>query len=96
MNEKETETVFVEGMKLRFPSSAAPDYILVNVDVNADDLMKFIMENKDKNGHLSFTIKRSKNNTPYIVLDDYWMKKRAENNTKEGAQNNYPKYPQRR
>ncbi len=59
---------FVEGIKFYKPSSGAPDFIISNATINRDEMIEFL---KKQPTEFRITVKNSKKDTHYAVIDTY-------------------------
>ena len=77
-NDKKSNTVFIDGMRIRKPSFGAPTYVKANGIFDVDQLIKFLINNKPKSGQIHFSVRSSKSGGLYCTMDTYFLEKQRQ------------------
>lgn len=64
------DTIFVNGMIVKYPHDKAPDYVLTNISIKVEELIEFLEEHDD-NGWVNIEILEGKSGKPYAKLNNY-------------------------
>ena len=65
------EKKFVTGMFVK-RNEKAPEFVVCNISIKADDFDKFVKENKNEKGYVNLQVRKSKDKgTFYAVLDTF-------------------------
>lgn len=62
------DTQFVDGLRVYAPREGAPDFVICNLVVNADELRTWL---STRSGEVRIDIKRSRNERLYASVNDF-------------------------
>lgn len=80
------ERTFADGFIFK-RNEKAPDFVIGSISVKVDEAITFL-KNNEKKGWVNLQIKKGRSGNPYIELDNYEPKSKAE--AKEEADGNLP------
>jgi len=71
------ETVFIDGLRVFKPSDKAPDFIILNGEIDMKELREFALSHHEE-GKVRFQVKESKGGKYYAAIDTFVPQARQE------------------
>ena len=78
------ETVFIDGLRVFKPSEKAPDFIILNGEIDMKELREFALSHHDE-GKVRFQVKESKGGKYYAALDTFKPQQQAQQQPQQSS-----------
>jgi hypothetical protein len=71
MEDKQNETVLVDGLFFDRPREGAPDFVKGRISIQADKLTEFVAKHKNEKGYVNIDLLKSKAGKLYCKLNTF-------------------------
>lgn len=78
------ETIFIDGLRVFKPSDKAPDFIILNGEIDMKELREFALNHHDE-GKVRFQVKESKGGKYYAALDTFKPQQQAQQQPQQSS-----------